>query len=293
MTAREYATVDAVTVDGAGIETVTRVQRLIEPRTSYNVVRVQRDVLGGSSNVGAIATAVVRERDADAFTGGGDYFFRWKQNRFIWQGHWVGTRAPFADRLRNGFGGATQFIYFGKYVGFRTHLDHFSPNFRNTDLGFKRGRVDKTDTNGRFFLRQPDPWGIFRFAQMSVGGGRTWNTDGLVLGRFANVGFNLQFRNFWRVNLFIGPDFRAMDDLDTRGGPPIVTPATTFLYFNVGTDTRKSWRVFMEFDGSRDEEGGWNADFGPELSLQPSTQLQASVSTNYRFGQDVAQWVTN
>ena len=126
-----------------------------------------------------------------------------------------------------------------------------------------------------------------------MGGGRTWNTDGLVLGRFVDVGVNLQFRNFWRVFLLTGRNFRALDDLDTRGGPPIVTPAETSLYFNVGTDTRKSWRVFMEFDGSRDEEGGWNVDFGPELSLQPSTQLQASVSTNYRFGQDVAQWVTN
>ncbi len=49
----------------------------------------------------------------------------------------------------------------------------------------------------------------------------------------------------------------------------------------------------MEYEPSRDEEGGWNADYGPELTLQPSTQLQASVSTNYRFGQDVAQWITN
>ena len=293
LTAREYATVDAVTVDGAGTETVTRVDRLIEPRTSYNVVRAQRDILGGSSNVGAIATAVVREQDHDAFTGGVDYLLRWNRNRLTWRGHWVGTRAPFTAGLRNGFGGATQFIYNGRYVGFRTHLDHFSPNFRNTDLGFKFGRVDKIDTNGVFFLRQPDPWGIFRFAQTGVGGGRTWNTDGLVLGRFVDVGVNLQFRNFWRVFLLTGRNFRALDDLDTRGGPPIVTPAETSLYFNVGTDTRKSWRVFMEFDGSCDEEGGWNADFGPEFSLQPSTQLQASVSTNYRFGQDVAQWVTN
>ena len=104
-TAREYATVEAVTVDGAGVETVTRVDRLIEPRTSYNVVRVQRDVLSSSSNVGAIATAVVREQDHDAFTGG-------------------------------------------------------DPNFRNTDLGFKNGRVDKTDANAGIALRQPDPWGI-------------------------------------------------------------------------------------------------------------------------------------
>ena len=65
-------------------ETLTRVDRLIEPRTSYNVVRVQRDILGGTSNVGAIATAVVRERDADAFTGGVDYNFRWNRNLFQW-----------------------------------------------------------------------------------------------------------------------------------------------------------------------------------------------------------------
>ena len=285
LTDREYATVDT--------ETAIGVQRLIEPRTSYNVVRVQRDILGGTSNVGAIATAVVREQDADAFTGGGDYLFRWDQNRLIWQGHWVGTRAPFADGLRTGFGGATQFIYFGKYVGFNTHLDHFSPNFRNTDLGFKFGRVDKTDTNGVFFLRQPDPWGIFRFAQMGVGGGRIWNTDGLVLERFVNLGLNLQFRNFWRVNLFTGHDFRALDDLDTRDGPPIVTPALTFLNFNVGTDTRKTWRVFVRLNGSRDEEGGWNTRMGPELRLQPSAQLQTSVSMNYSFGKDVAQWITN
>ena len=89
LTAREYATVDAVTVDGAGTETVTRVDRLIEPRTSYNVARLQRDILGGSSNLGAIATAVVREQDADALTGGVDYNLRWGRNLFTWDGHWV------------------------------------------------------------------------------------------------------------------------------------------------------------------------------------------------------------
>ena len=162
LTAREYATVDAVTVAGAGTETVTRVERLIEPRTSYNVARVQRDILGGSSTVGAIATAVVREQDADAFTGGVDHNFRWGRNLFQWSGHWVGTRAPFSDGPRTGFGGATRFSYFGKYFGFDGFFDHFSPNFRNTDLGFQRGRVDRTNVNGSFFLRQPDPWGIFR-----------------------------------------------------------------------------------------------------------------------------------
>ena len=293
LTAREYATVDSVTVDGAGTETVRRVDRVIEPRTSYSVARLQRDILGGTSNVGAIATAVVREQDADAFTGGVDYNFRWNRNLFQLDGHWVGTRAPFADGKRTGFGGVTRFNYFGKYLGFDTHLDHFSPNFRNTDLGFKQGRVDKTDANGVFFLRQPDPWGIFRRVQTGVGAGRVWNTDGLELERFINVGFNTEFRNFWFVNAFLGHDFRALDDLDTRGGPPIVTPAETFLNAFVGSDSRKSWQVFMSVSGSRDEEGGWNTRIGPRLALQPSARLQTSVSTNYSVGQDVAQWITN
>ena len=293
LTAQEYATVGAVTVDDVGTETVTRVERLIEPLTSYRVGRVQRDTLGDSSNVGAIAIAVVRERDADAFTGGIDYNLRWGRNFCVWNEHWVGTRAPFADGQRAGFGGATNFSYFGKYVGVDGHFDHFSPNFRNTDLGFHTFRVDKTDANGFLSLCQPDPWGVFRRVQVGVGGGRLWNTDGLELSRFVGVGLNAQFRNFWSVNLFTGHNFRAFDDLDTRAGPPIVSPAETFLNVFVGSDSRKTWEVNLGLNGSRDEEGGWTARIGPFVQLQPFAQLQLSVGTNYSFGQDVAQWVTN
>jgi hypothetical protein len=60
LTAREYATVDVATGAPDGAELVTREERLVEPMTGYNVGRVQRDVLRGSSNVGAIATAVMQ-----------------------------------------------------------------------------------------------------------------------------------------------------------------------------------------------------------------------------------------
>ena len=45
-------------------------ERLAEPATSYNVVRLQRDVRQGTSNVGMIATGVMRQNDFDAFAAG-------------------------------------------------------------------------------------------------------------------------------------------------------------------------------------------------------------------------------
>ena len=293
LTAREYATVDAVTVDDAGTETVTRADRLIEPLTSYNVARLQRDILGGTSNVGAVGTAVVRERDADAFTGGVDYTVRWGRNRWVWNGAWMGTRAPLAGGQRSGFGGVNNFDYVGKYVEVDSNFGHFSPNFRNTDLGFFTSRINKTDMDGTFILRQPDPWGIFRRVQFSIVGGHGWNSNRLVIERLISTGVNTQFRNFWTVNVTARHNFRVFDDLDTRGGPPIVSPAQTSLNVSTSSDSRKTWRVNVRLNGARDEEAGWNALIGPELELQPSAQLQVSVGTNYRRAQNIAQWITN
>src|SRR6185295_10967448 len=60
LTSREYATVDVATTGPDGGELGTREEPLIEPLTSNSVGRVQRDILHGSSNAGAIATSVVR-----------------------------------------------------------------------------------------------------------------------------------------------------------------------------------------------------------------------------------------
>ncbi len=82
LTAREYAVVETTSTDADGHETIARRRRLSSRSTMYSVGRVQRDIMGATSNVGAIATAVVREKDLDAFTGGGDYNIRWSNNLY-------------------------------------------------------------------------------------------------------------------------------------------------------------------------------------------------------------------
>jgi hypothetical protein len=292
LTSAEYATVDITTEDAAGNETVRRGERLIEPRTSYNVARVQRDLRNGTSNLGGVWTGVLRDGDKDAHTAGFDYNMRFKRNLWRWDGHWIGTKAPVSGTVREGFGGANRINYSGKHVNFNYHLDHFSRYFRNADLGFFGSRPNKTSTNGFVSIGDPDPKKYYRRLYGFFGGGTTFNPE-VVLDRFVNTGMDFNPLNFWYIGWNAGRNFQAMDDLDTRGGPPIVRPASNWLNVFVASDQRKTWRFNVNGGITRDAAGGSYDRVGLFLSLQPSSQLQASVSTNYSFGTTAAQWIEN
>jgi hypothetical protein len=267
--------------------------RLVEPTTSYNVVRLQRDIRNGSSNVGAIATGVVRSGDTDAYTGGVDYNLRWDRNRVSWNGHWVATHALVDGAMQTGSGGLTNFNVSHKHFSVFSHLDHFDRTFKVDDLGFFRSRANSTQLNGGFDLEQPDPWKAFRRIGLFVNGGQSWNDERLVFDRSAGIGGFAQFRNFWSVNVGVFRGFEVLDDLDTRGGPPIVRPAGTSMFAGIFSDSRKAWRLSMFGNGGTNAAGGWNVHTGPGLTLQPSGRLQTSVSMNVTVARDVPQWINN
>jgi hypothetical protein len=287
LTAREYATLTS------GREA------LVEPMTSYNTIRIQRDVRKGTSNIGAIFTGVMREKDDDAYTGGVDYNLRWDRNRVVWSGHWATTRAPGSGSsatpgdIATSGGGLTNFNFSRKHYGFNGHIDHFGRDFRINDIGFFRTRANRTEADGSVYFEQPDPWKAFRRLYAQTYTSRAWNGDGLVFQRNAGVYGSAQFRNYWSVESEGGRSFQTFDDLDTRGGPPILVPARPYLYVGAFSDSRKSWRFSVGVNGQRDEYGGFSARFGPGLTLQPSSRLLASLSAGYSPGRDFAQWITN
>ena len=290
LTAREYAEVE-LTDGTSGL--ITHRREVIEPMSLYNVARVQRDLFNGSSNIGGMATAVVRERDADAFATGLDYTFRWNRNRDFWNGHWALTRAPGDDGVRNGFGGLMNLGFSRKRWGLFTHVHHFDADFRVTDIGFHRFRVNSNQVNVAFNLQQPDPGKRFRRIALYTNAGQSWNNERLVFGRHTSGGMSMQFLNYWSIDAFVGRSFRVLDDLDTRGGPPIVNPADVGFDFFVNSDSRKTWRWSVNGGGNRSEEGGWNRRLNSELRLQPSTRLQTSTGVGYSTGRDIAQWIDN
>jgi hypothetical protein len=268
-------------------------EALIEPLTSYNTVRLQRDVNNGSSNIGAIFTGVFREKDADAFAGGVDYNLRWDRNRVVWNGHWAATRAPGSGGMATSGGGLTNVTVSRKHYGYAAHYDHFGRDFRVNDVGFFRTRTNRHGVNGNVFIEQPDPWKGFRRLQLGVYAAHDWNDQRLRLYRLLDVNGTIMFRNFWNIFTESGREFQAFDDLDTRGGPPILVPGRQFVYVGIGSDSRKSWRINFNLTRRWDDVDGWSNQIGPTVSFQPSGRLQASISTNVNSGRDIAQWIGN
>ncbi len=285
LTASESATLTL------GTEQLGIVQ-LIEPRTSYNVVRVQRDIRG-SSNIGALATAAIRDQVDPAVTGGLDYNLRWDRNRTTLDGNWALTQAPGLGGVENGFGGVTSFGITRKHISVSTSFDHLSPTFRVNDLGFLRNRVNRTQLGGRVTIEQPDPWRAFRRIGTTLSTSQAWNKDQLVFTQQVSQSVSIQFSNFWAFETGLTRDFETLDDLDTRGGPPIVNPATTFFFVQANSDTRRSWRLIFGTYGFSDAVGSNTVGVTAGLFVQPSGRLQASAIVRYETGQDIAQWIAN
>jgi Domain of unknown function (DUF5916)/Carbohydrate family 9 binding domain-like len=284
LTDREYARV--LTAEGKGAE------RLIEPYSSYNVARVQKDLRGGST-IGGHGTAVIREQDFDAYTSSVDYTLRWNENKYNWNGQWSGTRSAIDGEMKTGFGGVTNLNYNSKHLNVFGHYDYFNSTFKNNDLGFFSNRNNKTQVSGGFNVGNPDPGKVFRRINLNTSYFTQYNGDWLPLDKSYFVGTDGQLLNYW--NYFVGTGYfwQTYDDLDTRGGPPIVKPAGWWLDSFVGTDSRKRIRLSGDAHFSSNTEGGYNRNYNISLNMQPRPQVQMTISTSITDGHDAAQWIQN
>ena len=212
----------------------------------------------------------------------------------VWNGTWAATQAPGADDVATSGGGLTNFTVSRKHFGYSAATSIISGAISaSTTSASSAPAPTAAASTAVSTVEQPDPWKGFRRMQVGVYGAHDWNDDRLRLYHLLDVYGALTFRNFWTLYGETGREFQAFDDLDTRGGPPILVPGRQFAYLSVGSDSRKSWRLNVNLNRRSDEVDGWSNQIGPSLSFQPSTRLQASISASYTAARDIAQWITN
>lgn len=322
-----FGILDAVSERGVGTQS-----RTIEPMTNYAVGRLQQDLRGGASQVGAILTATNRAMDewtspylrGAAYTGGLDWRHRFARNRFEVSGYVTGSHVrgsaeaiartqrsgvhfyqrPDADHLvldttRTSLTGWSSAIQLGKTGGgitrFNVSAFRTSAGYETNDVGFQ-SRADQMGYSGWLGIRPTKPFGIWRQGNLNVNHWRTYNTDVQPLSIGANVNGWGEFRNFWSAYAGVGSgDFVATyDDRASRGGPSLRNNPFVNAWTGVTGDRRGRIIPFVNVNGGRrlDGRSSW-LGVSPGLEFRLGGRMTGAFSVNANRSIDDQQWYGN
>ena len=293
VTGRERALVDQrLTGAETGLADTVRRRVEVEPLTNYFIGRVQQDLLTNST-AGAQLTAVNGRGFEPAYVGAGDVHVKWRDNDYRLYTRFAASRAGQEDERDTGWEGALYFQKSGGAFGGQAYMDAQSPGFEANDLGYMR-RNDRVQAGVHVYHQKLDPWWLARRSGFNLNFWNHWNFAGERLARGVNFNTWNNLHNYWGFWMGVSHNLDAVDDLATRGGPLMLSPASTWIGMNVWADDRKpvSGRLWSNLRWGRggDNLGSW---VGFNLELRPLSRLSLEIGPGYGYNRDFAQWVEN
>ena len=320
-----YGVLDAITqrVDGTQ-------QRTVEPFTNYAVFSAQQDMRGGNEGIKVTATGVDRSLDEwtspylthNAYAGGINYRNRFHKGNYEFNAYLSGSRVNGSKSAINAIEtnsvhyyqqpgdnvsvdsatsmtGSFAQLKFGKYSGGHTRIEtslvHISPGYEVNDLGYLR-RADILDWSTWGALSFQTKTKYYNWLQVNGNHWQHWNTAGLPLANAFNANGHLGFHN--NMNVHLGGTIDNVSatycDRCTRGGPVVRNSRGFYPWGGINGDSRKKIVPSMWFNGGFGDEGKSHyVSLSPNVDLNLSTQLQASVSAGYTSQIDNTQWLGN
>ncbi len=305
LTAEEEAEV----IDAGGNRTFD----VVEPRSSYFVGRLSRDVRDGKTQIGLFGTATRRflPENLDflrsgAYALGVNFSHRFLDDRYGFAGRIVGSRVEGSeeaieltqrssaryyqrpdndyrelDPTRTSLEGFAAQASFNKRTGnwrWATGFNTRSPGFEVNDLGFQRD-ADRTVQWTWLNRRWVTPGKVFRRFNLNFNQWSSWSYGWDRLGFGGNVNANFALLNYWGGYFGLNRQFNGLSTRATRGGPALKTSGTTRFWFGFWSDDRKSIRGSASFwGGFEDESGGWNFGVSPDLVWQAAANVDLTIS---------------
>jgi Domain of unknown function (DUF5916) len=318
-TQREHAEIDS-----AGV----RFSDIVEPFTSYNIVRSMWEFNQGRQAIGIIGTAVNREQrnplpdkyfNSGAYSFGADGWIPLNANRDYVLTSWLSIshvtgshermislqrsslhyfQRPDAasvevDSLATSITGYAGRFAINKERGnfiFNTAFGFISPGFEVNDIGF----VHRTNIfNGHIVLgyRWYEPDGIFRSKNFQIATFRNFDYDGNKIDDGYFLFLNMQFMNYWEIKGQFYHSRERLDNSSTRGGPLMKILPSHSAELGVGTDSRKPFTFQIDMQASRNESGSFTLGLGTDIEWKPSSSITLTVSPSFEKNHSAAQWV--
>lgn len=293
VTANEYATVKQTTIDPiTGQARTKQWKHRVEPLTNFFVGRIQQDIKTNSS-VGTTLTAVNRQDMTSAYVASIDSTLKWKENAYRIFTRLTGTQTGTVNNRKDGYEVVGYFSKFSGWFGGQAYFDVSSPEFEINDLGFM-DRANRIQLGGHIFAQIQNPWALARQSAFNVNVWSRWSYNGLCLKKGLNFNTWHELKNYWWYVIGISREFKAFDDLETRGGPVMVRPAQLWYLGGIGTDRRKLISFSFDTFGNRDDEGSsWRQDFSIRVRISPISNIEFEIGPSYKIENDFAQWIEN
>ncbi len=303
--------------------------QLVEPRSSYSVLRAQRARADGSQGIGIMATGVWRD-DSDpiafenltnrAVTGGVDGWLRldeegtWAMRAYLSGSQVTGSaqaleslqhssrryyQRPDADHVdvdptRTSLSGWASRVMINKQRGdfsFNSALGMISPGYEINDLGFQT-RADQINGHVSAGYKWLEPGPIFRSQYLNFAGYHTWDSSGTPDNNGIGVFYDGNLANYWHFGFsyFLNPERNS--SRATRGGPLMRMPRVWETSFSLDSDRRKSVQYGGGYSESRAADGSLYRSGRLSLTVKPSGALKFTLSPRLAYNREVVQYVT-
>ena len=304
-------------------------EAVVEPRTNYLAGRLRRQMRGGDSRFGLMATAVHRDlagtglagrlRSA-AYTGGVDFGHEWSNRTYQVTGTFQLSRLegdpdalvraqrssaryfqrPDADHLEldparrslsGYYAGATAAKQAGAF-GARIAAAAISPGYEVNDLGFQPA-ADRLVIDTNLSYNQPNPGRFLRQWNVRGSPDAMWNYGGDRIFAQVNGNFGWEFLNYWGGDVRFAYTPPHDDDRLTRGGPLARTPTVYGGWLNLNSDARRSVVGRTSWNWERDSTGSRSQSVNANVSVSASETLEFRLGPSLQWRHESAQYITS
>jgi hypothetical protein len=315
---------DARYVDDSG----SRVTTPVEPLTNYFVGRVRKDLRGGNSTLGVIATAVNRDQESpelrsllrgSAYSVGLDFTNSWADRVWSLDGSVGfstvrGTPAAIErtqrssaryyqrpdatsfrlDPTRTSLTGYAYQLALAKNSGKHWQgglvYQETSPGMETNDLGFQ-SEASQRGISTALQYNERQPGRLLRRYGIFPFTNHQWNFDGnLVYGSYGLI-LSGQLHNFWDFELRGDLTPPVYDDRLTRGGPLARQPRFWDVRVTLNSDTRKTTRLTANLIQSWTAAREHKTEADLALSVRPSPALRLSLGPALTLNTTMSQYV--
>lgn len=301
---------------------------VVAPMTVYAATGAQQEIGKDRSTIAVMITAVHRDVERgtplanllarDAVSGLVEGRWRWAGGKYdinYWQGHTLvrgdslavlrqqrssrrywqrvdGFRVDSSRRQLSGFNyGLGHSKMAGKHWLWDIDFTGESPGFEPNDMG----SISNVD-NRRLFIgprwRETQPTRWFRAYEIETGVERGWSFDWLHRFTEAFIATDLTLPSFWRISAHHGRAMRAYSDRLTRGGPVMQTPAGWGAGIEVQNRSAARNPFGIEFQGERDENGGWEVEAEVDFGFRPGDRWEIRFDPEWARARDTRQYIT-